>query len=277
MKKTLLLTLPLIAACMYSCDMADPENGGGTRTPQKLVESIKRADHDGIGGYEFAFKYDEDGRLIGYSINYDGTFAAQSTISYVGNTVIRESCSMYNPETESWTAVGETSYLLDENGYLIKTETKDMAIDGTEDEPYITTMTFSYEDGRVCSFLKEEPDYEYAEYTEFVWENDDIVRGTYNATTTTDDGITHFHSTDYEYTDIEDKFNIYVSEFTSDSPIWFETISGNNPFKFKGMYSQHLLHESYMGTYVYILDDEGFVTGFTDSNDNVYTISYVMI
>lgn len=183
---------------------------GGTRTPQKLVESIKRADHDGIGGYEFAFKYDEDGRLIGYSINYDGTFAAQSTISYEGNTVIRESCSMYNPETESWTAVGETSYLLDENGYLIKTETKDMAIDGTEDEPYITTMTFSYEDGRVCSFLKEEPDYEYAEYTEFVWENDDIVRGTYNATTTTDDGITHFHSTDYEYTDIEDKFNIYV-------------------------------------------------------------------
>lgn len=275
MKKTLLLTLPLIAACMYSCDMADPENGGA-RTPQKLVESIKRADYDGIG-YEFAFKYDEDGRLIGYSINYDGTPAAQSTISYEGNTVIREECSTYNPETESWTDVGETSYLLDENGYLIKTETKDMAMYGTEDEPYITTMTFSYEDGRVCSFYKEDPDYKYAEYTEFVWENDDIVRGTYNALTTTDDGITHFDSTDYEYTDIEDKFNIYVSEFTSGAPIWFDTILGSNPFKFKGMYSQHLLHETHMGTYAYELDDEGFVTGFTDSNGNVYTISYVMI
>lgn len=253
MKKMLLLTLPLMVMCAVSCEK---DKGNDGNTVQKLVKEISWIEDD--YQEQFMFEYDENARVINVTEIVDGNAEGQYSISYNGST-ITEKYLFRNYETGEWKEDGITCYYLNNDGYLIKSE----SIKNGEVTMY--TM-YEYAGNQLKSVANYDADgTKWNPSFEYEWQNDDI-RYEYQS------GGSPYPNK-YEYTDAENKLNISFC-----NPV---IVSEYSYLKFKGTGSRHLTsgygNDSQWNNRAYEFDSAGYPTKIRDINEyrtTEYNIKY---
>ena len=194
--KKILFMLPVLAACLVSCDKGDGnENNGGT---SYLVKTISGYSDDWSNDDEpklctVSFEYDGSGRML-KSIYDMGDYGVcqVTTYEYGADEIIEE--FWYAPDVgEEMVSDGYTRYVLNDGGYVTREEWYDG--EGTS----LGYRTFVYDNGYVRKSIDDESRYEYT----YEWNNGNIVR-----VTEMDHSYNSEHIVSYAYGN-EDKANIF--------------------------------------------------------------------
>lgn len=241
MKKILLLTLPVMALCLASCEK---NNGGGLPTyGEKLVKKISYE-----GGFGCEYEYDEKGRLIQWTFYDDDRGDDIYLYSYGDNVII---CTEHDYNSND---ASITKYYLDDDGFLTKAE-----------DEYGDIESYVYSDGKLTTICYPD-DNGGVDAESFLWQGENISVYNYGSSG---------GERRVEYTNIENKPNIYIFHPTGDD---FQTTY--LPFRFKGTTSKYLPQriyfdeDSYSYEVSYELDSDGYVTTIKFNGDPEVYIEY---
>ena len=190
MKKILLLALPLMVICFASSCEKNKGNDD-VNSGQKLVKEISWTEDD--YQEQLMFEYDGNARVINVAEIVDGNVERECSVTYNGNTITEKNL-FRNYETGEWGEYGGiTCYYLNNDGYLIKSE----SIRNGEVTMY--TM-YEYAGNQLKSIANYDADgTEWNPSYEYEWQNDDI-RYEYQSGSP--------YPNKYDYTDAENKLNI---------------------------------------------------------------------